>query len=483
MKISSTSIQQKISALYETWAGEPVTSILPLTRTASNRDYFRIKSATKNAIGTYGPDPRENKAFVSFTKHFHQKGLPVPELYAADLQQQIYIQEDLGATTLYSFLLQNKNNFSEPLLGMYKKVLSGLANIQIEGTKGLDYDQAYPRADFDAQSMLWDLNGFKYFFLKLAGITFDEQALENDFTTLINFLLTADRSYFLYRDFQARNIMLKKGAPYFIDYQGGRRGALHYDVASLLFQPKAGIPFEVREELVAYYLEVISKMIPVDQKKFMEYFYGYVLVRRIQAFGTYGLRGLHERREYFINSLPLALQDIKWVLDNKILPIETPELLRVLRLAIDDPRFQPSGQQPNNEFLTVRINSFSYKFGHPEDPSGNGGGFVFDCRFIHNPGRYEPYKKLTGRDEPVITFLKENSNMADYLNNIYHIVDEAVENYIERSFTNLMVSFGCTGGQHRSVYAADMLAAHLRQKYGVKVELTHIRQEEKGWKN
>ena len=476
-------IQQKISSLYESWAGEPVKSILPLTRTASNRSYFRISSATKKAIGTYGPDPKENKAFVNFTKNFHSKGLHVPELYAENLSEQIYLQEDLGATTLYSFLLQNQGEFSEALLGMYKKVLKGLARIQVEGTKGLDYSVAYPRPDFDRQCMQWDLNGFKYFFLKLAGITFDEQALENDFNTLTDFLLSADRTYFMYRDFQARNIMLKKGEPYFIDYQGGRRGALHYDPASILFQPKAGIPFPIREELVSYYLDVIADMIPVDRKKFMDHFYGYVMIRRIQAFGTYGQRGLHERREYFINSLPIALQDIKWVLDNKELPIKTPELLRVLRMAIEDPRFQPAGAQPNNGFLTVRVNSFSYKFGHPVDPSGNGGGFVFDCRFVHNPGRYEPYKKLTGRDEPVITFLKENSNMADYLNNIYHIVDEAVENYIERSFTNLMVSFGCTGGQHRSVYAADMLAAHLRQKYGVNVKLSHIRQEEKGWKN
>jgi len=460
-----------------------VTSILPLTRTASNRSYFRITSVNKNAIGTYGPDPKENRAFVNFTKNFHSKGLPVPELYADNLSEQIYLQEDLGATTLYSFLLQNQGDFSEPLLGMYKKVLAGLARIQVEGTKGLDYSVAYPRPDFDRQSMQWDLNGFKYFFLKLAGISFDEQALENDFNTLIDFLLSTDRTYFMYRDFQARNIMLKKGEPYFIDYQGGRRGALHYDPASLIFQPKAGIPFPIREELITYYLDVIAEMIPVDRKKFMDYFYGYVMIRRIQAFGTYGQRGLHERRAYFINSLPIALQDIKWVLDNKELPIETPELIRVLRMAIEDPRFQLAGAQPNNEFLTIRVNSFSYKFGHPEDPSGNGGGFVFDCRFVHNPGRYEPYKKLTGRDEPVITFLKENSNMADYLNNIYHIVDEAIENYIERSFTSLMVNFGCTGGQHRSVYAADMLAAHVRQKYGVKVELTHIRQEEKGWKN
>jgi len=481
--MKENTIQEKITALYESWAGESVTSILPLTRTASNRSYFRITSANKKAIGTYGPDAKENTAFVSFTKTFYQKGLPVPELYAEDLSQKIYIQEDLGATTLYRFLLENKGDFSELLMETYKKVLAGLARIQVEGTRDLDYSVAYPRPDFDRQSMQWDLNGFKYFFLKLAGITFDEQALENDFNTLTEFLLSAERQYFMYRDFQARNIMLKNGEPYFIDYQGGRRGALHYDPASLLFQPKAEIPFAIREALVAYYLEVIAEMIPVDREKFMDHFYGYVLIRRIQAFGTYGQRGLHERLEYFVNSLPLALQDIKWVLDNKELPIELPELFRVLRAAIDDPRFQPAETKPDNKFLTVRVNSFSYKFGHPQDPSGHGGGFVFDCRFINNPGRYEPCKKLTGRDEPVITFLKENSNMADYLHNIYHIVDEAVENYIERKFTNLMVSFGCTGGQHRSVYAADMLAAHLEQKYGVKVELSHIRQEEKGWVN
>ena len=481
--MEKNNIQQKIKSLYESWAGESVTSILPLTRTASSRSYFRITSATKKAIGTYGPDPKENKAFVAFTKSFYQKGLPVPKLYAEDLSEQIYLQEDLGGTTLYGFLSENQGGFSKKMLEMYQRVLMGLARIQIEGGKNLDYSLAYPRPDFDRQSMQWDLNGFKYFFLKLAGITFDEQALERDFNTLIEFLLSADRQYFMYRDFQARNIMLKNGVPYFIDYQGGRRGALQYDLASLLFQPKAGIPFAIREKLVAYYLEAIVEMIPVDREKFMDQFYGYVLIRRIQAFGTYGQRGLHERMAYFMNGLPVALQDIKWVLDHKVISVQIPELLRVLRAAIADPRFQPDGAQPDNKFLTVRVSSFSYKFEHPVDPSGNGGGFVFDCRFVHNPGRYEPYKKLTGRDQPVIDFLNENSNMTDYLNNIYQIVDEAVENYIERKFTNLMVSFGCTGGQHRSVYAADMLAAHLEQKYGVNVELRHIRQEEKGWVN
>lgn len=478
------SIPEKLIQLYESWSGETVTSILPLSKTASHRNYFRIQSANKKAIGAYGPDKKENEAFVQFTRHFHKQGLAVPEIFAVDLDQQIYIQEDLGTTTLYRFLSNHQaEGFSEKVKNKYKETLAGLAKIQILGGKDLDYSKCYPRAAFDQQSMSWDLNSFKYFFLRLANIVFDEQALEDDFQRLINFLSKANADYFMYRDFQSRNVMLKDGIPHFIDYQGGRKGALQYDLASMLFQPKAKIPFPIREELVEYYLDVISEMIPVDRKAFIDYFYGFVMVRRIQAFGTYGLRGLHERRAYFVNSLPDALQDIKWVLDNKTLPIELPELRRVLYAAINDSRFQPTTNQPNNEFLTVRINSFSYKFGIPEDPSGNGGGFIFDCRFIHNPGRYEPYKKLTGRDQPVIDFLLENSNMSDYLNNIYHIVDEAVENYIERKFTNLTVNFGCTGGQHRSVYGADQLAAHLQQKYGVNVVLHHVRQEEKNWVN
>ena len=473
-----------IKELFEKWAAEPLQIVLPLARTASNRQYFRVKGKTKTAIATIGPDVKENLAFVRFSQHFLEKGLPVPEIYIANLEKGIYLQEDLGATTLLSFLIQKGDNFLPDLVDMYKLVLEQLAYLQIKGGKGLDYSLCYPSDSFDQQSMMWDLNAFKYFFLRLGAIPFDEQALENDFNSFTKYLLAADCNYFMFRDFQSRNIMLKGGKPYFIDYQGGRKGALQYDVASLLFQPKAGIPYDIRKRLLDHYLEVVEQMISIDRKAFTDYYYGYVLIRRLQALGTYGIRGFHERKAYFINNLPIAIKDIRWLVEHVTLPVELPELTKVLQTIAYSKQFEPVDRSSENtSFLTIRVNSFSYKNGIPDDPSGNGGGFVFDCRCLHNPGRYEPYKKLTGRDESVIAFLEAHSNMGDFLNNIFHIVDEAVENYLERSFTSLTINFGCTGGQHRSVYAADRTAKYLEQKYNVKMVLHHVEQERKGWKN
>jgi hypothetical protein len=332
--------------------------------------------------------------------------------------------------------------------------------------------------------MLWDFNTFKYYFLKLAKIPFDEQALEDDMHRFSDYLLETDTENFMFRDFQTRNIMIKNGEPYFIDYQGGRKGALQYDLASLLYQSKANIPQDIREELVDHYLDTAEKLTIIDRKKFREHFYNYVLMRCIQVFGTYGFRGLYERKEYFIKSIPFAIRNVKFVLENAKPPIKIPELEKALRAVVATKAFEPFDKiKGSSSLLTVKIHSFSYKRGIPEDTSGHGEGFVFDCRFIHNPGRYEPYKKLTGRDESVINFLQHHSNITEFLNEAFRIVDKAVENYIERSFTNLAVNFGCTGGQHRSVYSADALAKHLTEKYGVKVELKHIEQELKNWKN
>ena len=359
-----------------------------------------------------------------------------------------------------------------------------LAHLQIEGGTEIDYSFCYPRERFDKQSMLWDFNTFKYYFLKLAKIPFDEQALEEDMHRFADYLLQTDCENFMFRDFQTRNIMIKNGNPYFIDYQGGRKGALQYDLASLLYQSKANIPQDIRDELLNHYLDAAEKLTTIDREQFKQYFYGYVLMRNIQTFGTYGFRGLYERKEYFIKSIPFAIRNVKWVLENAKPPIEIPELEKALTSVVNTKAFEPFDKiKGSSSLLTVGVRSFSYKKGIPADDSGHGEGFVFDCRFIHNPGRYEPYKKLTGRDESVINFLQHHSNIGDFLNETYRIVDKAVENYIERSFTNLNVNFGCTGGQHRSVYSADSMAKHLEEKYGVKVVLEHVEQERKNWKN
>ena len=480
-------IESLLSDLFEQWAGVPPSLILPLAPSASPRIYYRLSDGDKVAVGAYNADHKENIAFLSFSKHFKSQGLRVPEIYVENLDEHVYLQEDLGATTLYSYLLQKGDLFPDYLIQIYKKVVEQLAHLQIEGGKDLDYSVCYPRASFDKQSMFWDFNTFKYYFLKLAKISFDEQALEDDMHRFADYLLQTNCENFMFRDFQTRNIMIKGGNPYFIDYQGGRKGALQYDLASLLYQSKANIPQDIREELVDHYLDEAEKLVPIDRVKFREFFYAYVLMRNIQTFGTYGFRGLYERKEYFIKSIPFAIRNVKWVLENAKPPIEIPELEKALNAVVNTKAFEPFDKiKGSSSLLTVAVKSFSYKKergGIPEDTTGHGEGFVFDCRFIHNPGRYEPYKKLTGRDEPVINFLQHHSNINEFLNEVYRIVDKAVENYIERSFTNLNVNFGCTGGQHRSVYSADCLAKHLTDKYGVNVVLEHVVQEKKNWKN
>jgi len=482
--MTNQKIESLLSDLFEQWAGVPPTLVLPLAPSASPRIYYRLSNGDKVAVGAYNKDRKENAAFLSFSKHFKKVGLSVPEIYVENLDEDVYLQEDLGATTLYSYLLQKGDLFPDYLIQIYKKVVEQLAHLQIEGGKGLDYSVCYPRASFDKQSMLWDFNTFKYYFLKLAKIPFDEQALEDDMHRFADYLLKTNCENFMFRDFQTRNIMIKKGEPYFIDYQGGRKGALQYDLASLLYQSKANIPQDIREELVDHYLDEAEKLVSIDRVKFREYFYSYVLMRNIQTFGTYGFRGLYERKEYFIKSIPFAIRNVKWVLENAKPPIEIPELEKALNAVVETKAFEPFDKiKGTSSLLTVAIKSFSYKQGIPKDDSGHGEGFVFDCRFIHNPGRYEPYKKETGRDEATINFLQHHSKIGEFLNEVYRIVDKAVENYIDRSFTNLNVNFGCTGGQHRSVYSADNLAKHLTEKYGVKVVLEHVEQERKNWKN
>ncbi|MCB0609897.1 MAG: phosphotransferase [Lewinellaceae bacterium] len=483
--MASSRIERDLTDLFEQWTGQPPTLVLPLAPSGSARIYYRLQGHEQSAIGAYNPDRKENQAFLSFSRHFMSKGLPVPEIYAEDLDKGVYLQEDLGFTTLYSYLLQKGDYFPDYLINIYKKVVEKLAHLQIEGGKELDYEACYPRKSFDKQSMLWDFNTFKYYFLKLARIPFDEQALEDDIHRFSDYLLGTDTNFFMFRDFQTRNIMIKSGEPYFIDYQGGRRGALQYDLASLLYQAKANIPEDIKEDLLDHYLNAVQKLVEVDREQFIQYYHGYALMRFIQVFGTYGFRGLFERKEYFIQSIPFAIRNVKWWLENVELPVEMPELTAVLQRIVQNKRFEPFDKiRASSSLLNVYISSFSYqRNGIPPDATGNNGGFVFDCRFIHNPGRYEPYKKLTGRDEAVINFLKHHSQMGEFMNDVCRIVDSAVEDYIERSFTSLMVNFGCTGGQHRSVYAADELAKHLKEKYGVRISLQHIEQERKGWEN
>ncbi|MFW5759949.1 MAG: RapZ C-terminal domain-containing protein [Cyclobacteriaceae bacterium] len=468
--------EKKLIELFEKWAGEQVEEIVMLPRSGSYREYYRLKSSSRSALGVYNEDFKENKAFISFTRHFYNKKIKVPEIYAEDLSQHIYLQQDLGDITLFAFLNDHREGaeLPEEVINIYKKIVSDLPLIQIDAGRSLDYSVCYPRASFDKQSMRWDLNYFKYYFLKLAKIPFDEQLLEDDFRVFYEYLLQADREYFLYRDFQSRNIMIYHGEPYYIDYQGGRKGALHYDLASLLYDAKADLPQQIREELLDHYLVDLQKIIPVDVALFKQFYQGYILIRIMQAMGAYGFRGFYEKKTHFLQSIPYALDNLSYILRHLDLPIKIPHLKSVLNLLVDSPRLRQFRDfSTSSHGLQVTINSFSYKKGLPVDESGNGGGFVFDCRGMHNPGRYESYKNLSGQDVSVIEFLKSNSQIEEFLEHVFEIVDMTVDNYISRDFDHLMISFGCTGGQHRSVFSAEALSAHLQEKYNIRIKLRH----------
>ena len=445
----------------------------------SGRKIVRLADAKHSAIGVLHDVQEENVAFLEFSRHFRRHNLPVPEIYAEDLDNGAYLEEDLGDTTLFELLTTHRDGeyIAPEAVEAYRKVVAVLPRFQIEGGRNLNYKVCYPRASFDRQSIAWDLNYFKYYFLRLAGIAFNEQALEDDFGRLTKVLLGADRDYFLYRDFQSRNVMLRGGQPFFVDYQGGRKGALQYDIASLLYDAKADLPPELRQQLLDYYLDTLTNFVPIARDEFMHYYYPYVYVRVMQALGAYGFRGFYERKIHFLQSVPYALKNLRWLLQHAELT-SMPSLMQALRLVAGSEKLQSIATETEN--LVVRIFSFSFHRGLPNDESGNGGGFVFDCRSLPNPGREERFKHLTGKDAPVSDYLAEQESVHEFLANVTSLVDSSVSDYEARGFRNLMVSFGCTGGQHRSVYLAEKLAEHLRARNGVEVVVQHLQLEQLG---
>mgnify|MGYP003796254809 FL=1 len=467
------------AALFERRFGEKPISIDELPSSGSNRCYIRVVSENNKALAAYNTDRKENIAYLSFAKHFEKHKLPVTKIFAEDLDNHLYLLEDLGDETLFAYLEKHRaEGFSNTTVGLYKEVLDNLLRFQIDAAADLDYSVCYPRAAFDRQSMMWDLNYFKYYFLKLAQISFDEQKLEDDFNVFVDYLLQADADYFMYRDFQSRNIMIRDGKLYFIDFQGGRKGALQYDVASLLYDAKAAIPQQVRDELLDYYIARLSQKKQIEESEFRRQFAGFVLVRIMQAMGAYGFRGYYEKKTHFLKSIPYAVNNLKWILKNAGLPVKTSILQDVFEQIIASKNLQRYVDE-KTPGLTVRINSFSFKKGYPEDPGGNGGGFVFDCRALPNPGRYDEYKGLTGMDKPVIDFLEHEPETAVFFENTSQLVSQSVENYMKRGFTHLMVSYGCTGGQHRSVYFAEKLAAYVREKFDAAIIVNHKEQNTK----
>jgi aminoglycoside/choline kinase family phosphotransferase len=468
-----------LKELFERRFRLPVERVQPLQGQlgGSGRKIIRLSGGNSTAVGVLYDLREENVAFLEFSRHFRRHGLPVPEIYGDDLDRGAYLEEDLGNLTLFEFLSQNRTDrqLAPAVIDTYGKVVDVLPRFQIEAARDLNYEVCYPRAVFDAQSITWDLNYFKYYFLKLAGVTFNEQSLEDDFARLTKFLLSAKLDFFLYRDFQSRNILLRDGQPWFVDYQGGRKGALQYDIASLLYDAKADLTPALRQQLLDRYIDRLRAFSDVGRDEFMRHYYGYVYVRIMQALGAYGFRGFYERKSHFLQSVPYAMQNIRWLLEHVELPIALPSLMDALRSMVASERLQ--GLKTKEGCLVVRVFSFSYRGGVPRDETGHGGGFVFDARSVPNPGREERFKPLTGKDAPVIDFLNRQPSTHEFLEHAFSLVNASVDAYQQRGFTSLSVLFGCTGGQHRSVYFAEQLAGKLRGRNGVEVIVRHLELE------
>ncbi|MCL2649442.1 MAG: phosphotransferase [Candidatus Azobacteroides sp.] len=550
----------KLSNLFEQYTGKIPEKVIPIASSGSNRKYFRLSGNNISLIGIEGTSVEENKAFIALSKHFKEQGLNVPQVVVVSSDNMLYFQEDLGDISLFDSIENGRKTgeFSEREKELLKQTISYLPDVQFKGIKKLDFSVCYPQEAFDQRTIFWDLNYFKYYFLKISGIEFSENRLETDFEKFADMLLQQQTDTFMYRDFQSRNVMLYKKNPFFIDFQGGRKGPVYYDVASFLWQAKANFPEKLRQELLHIYLQKLKKYLPdVDENAFKERLKYFVLFRTLQVLGAYGFRGYIEKKQHFIESIPFALNNLKELLQNDFpeipylkgllvelpntfLPLPPPkrdslpnvqsgralacpplegagggefarrsgasvrrnfQLRRIKnkallckrasqRLAFSNDVVKDyaeplnplkgtlSEQKPKSPLgdLGVTIYSFSYKKGIPEDKSGNGGGYVFDCRAIHNPGQYEEYKNLTGLDQPVIDFLEKDGEILTFLEKIYELADKHIERYLERGFANLMFCFGCTGGQHRSVYAAQHLYEHIIKNYNVKVTVIHREQ-------
>jgi aminoglycoside/choline kinase family phosphotransferase len=474
-----------IGSLFQAWKNASEERIEKLPQSGSDRIYFRIYAGNETYIGTFNINIKENETFFYFSRHFRNAGLPMPEIFCVNEEKTIYIQEDLGRESLLDKLEQH--GYTDYTFGLYEQTLKQLAMVQIQGDRGLDYSQCLTAKEFGKQAILSDLLYFKYYFVDTLKVPYDKQAMLDDFETLSNYLSSSSHKYFLFRDFQSRNVILNNDDVHFIDFQGGMKGALQYDVASLLWQAKANLSEDWKERLLAIYIDYVELLLneKMDRELFLSQYNGYVLIRLLQVLGAYGFRGLFERKAHFLTSIPLALRNLRFFLENNKIGLETPEFDKILRLIVSDEiinRFEIIKADENTP-LVVKIYSFSYKKALPVDDSDNGGGFLFDMRGILNPGRFAEYKQLTGRDKEVKDFLEQRTKMLEFLNSVFDLVDITVADFIKRGFSSLVVGFGCTGGQHRSVYAADALARHLKNKFAVKTEAFHLVQDARNWVN
>ncbi len=466
-----TSIIDALLRLFRAHFGMNPEQIAPLPGAGSDRKYFRISAGIIRVVGSYNPDMQDHKAFLYLSQHFLSHNLPVPKVLGSNPKEKTCLLQDLGDENLLSQIEKTRTEpgYETKLIGYYRQVLSDLIRFQIQGDKLLDYAQL-PVPQFDVQSMHWDLNYFKYYFLKPSGILFDEKALQNDFDALVVDLQQETLQGFMYRDFQARNIMLHEEKFYYIDFQGGRKGPLQYDVASLLFQAKAALPDHIKEKLIDFYISQLQKRFTFTAGLFSDRLKGFILLRLLQVMGAYGFRGWFEGKPHFLESIPLLKGNLVWIAKQKAFSDNWPEISRIIAKIIEN--MENNTLVPEKKLL-VSINSFSYRRGVPYDPTGHGGGFVFDCRLLPNPGRQEIYRQLTGKDEAVADYLKKEPEVHAFIENVGKIVQQSVSSYKAGGYDHLQVNFGCTGGRHRSVYCAEHLAAFLGSEKNIEIVLKH----------
>ena len=463
-------MEESLRQLFESYTGVELSQWTEIKTSGSNRRYFRMKGGNLSIIGVAGNCLEENNAFIKLSAHFREKRIPVPRVLAVSEDGMCYIQEDLGERILFDEIAHGREtgSYSTYERDLLCKTIEQLPKVQVRGAEGLDFSVCYPQSSFDARMIDFDLNYFKYCFLKATGMEFNEVQLQDDFEHLKADLLKEDDNTFMYRDFQARNVIIRDGEPYFIDYQGGRRGPVYYDVASFIWQARSRYPDELKDTLVKTYIRALRNYRAVDEDEFRARLRLFVLFRTLQVLGAYGFRGYFEKKPHFIASVPFALSNLRRLIADPF--TEYPYLNSILGRLVDMPQFYSNAEDRR---LEVHVWSFAYKKGIPPDKSGNGGGYVFDCRSINNPGKYEHYRQFNGNDPEVIKFLEDDGEVLTFLDSVYKLVDAHVKRFIERKFTHMQVSFGCTGGQHRSVYCAEHLAAHLAHRFDVKVTLSH----------
>lgn len=476
---TSTQTIAILEQLFEDHFGKKPESITLLPVSGSDRRYYRLTHGKQTAIGTYNPNVPENNSYFYFTDLFRKHEINVPEVFATNKDRKYYLQQDLGSTSLFELLM--KEGQTKEVRNYFHKALEQLAKLQWLAGRETDFYQCYGTKQFDEKAIMADLLYFKYYFADLQNIQYNKLLLIDEMESLSKDLGRIQPQMLMYRDFQSRNIMIHDNQVFFIDFQGAMQGPPQYDIASLLWQAKASLPTAWRDDLLNGYIKSLNELhvTRVDEIHFRKGYLQFVLLRILQVLGAYGFRGLLQNKPHFISSIGPALKNLNNFLENNPSLPAYPELRKVLE-QLSSPEMQAKYTLPEHTDavkLQVQVYSFSYKNGIPKDKSSHGGGYVFDCRGLLNPGRYTAYKYLTGKDEAVRQFLERETRMPEFLAHAYGMVSLNVEDYMSRGFENLSVAFGCTGGQHRSVYAAEALATYLKSKYNIPVTVTHLNEE------